>query len=374
MLVVNPANVSVDNSTGGVELNGLPLESVTWKECKDIMASSTLSSASPPLFVILLLRTGEPMGLLCERVAEIVNKQITTTNHTNTTRNTQSANRFRFLKVDVSNNNDAGKELGIKTLPCFLMMQNESLLYAGTIGGKRKSEPTAKPRVLLVEPDIRHQIEIEKCLKRAHCEVSIALSVQQAMEMLHILESASSTSSSMRSLPFELVLLAEELQSPEVTTLGQRLGKYTKTRSTVVCALVSVLGQEGMNKLRAVIWDKSCSEDISSLINPPLSHVVSVATQKPLKTAAITKLLSMSTYQEKQAASTTENTMNGLTPNTLLEKMNQVLSSSIPSATSRSMSVGRGTTMPYVGIRMSAEDIKFRGTDLVPKNISSNIR
>mgnify|MGYP000491037628 CR=1 FL=1 len=93
------------------------------------------------------------------------------------------------------------------------------------------------------------------------------------------------------------------------------------------------------------------------------AKIVSIAAQKPLKAAAITKLLSLRTPKNDAM-------ITGLSPETLLAKMNQVITQGT-SGQNKSFQ-GVAGSAGYVGIRLSTEDISIRGKDLVASQLDYN--
>lgn len=83
----------------------------------------------------------------------------------------------RMLQIDVSESSSVIKELGIKSLPIFLIFQGSNLVYAGSIGGRNvKIDSTHKPQVMLIESNFRDQITCEKTLRKLGCEPFLCLS------------------------------------------------------------------------------------------------------------------------------------------------------------------------------------------------------
>eukprot|EP01041_Mallomonas_annulata_P002371 gene2371-4603_t len=376
MLVVNRSRVSANNPQGCVEVPGLSLESMGWNEVKDDLSLASSNPTNSAIFVILLYRSGDPKGLYCDHVAQIVNQRLqdekttassrTATSVTPLTANNATAsaritsnnntsninNKFRMIKVDVSENNNAVKELGIKNLPTFVMKQGNTLMYAGLIGGKKlKSNFSTAPKVqvLLVEPIFQHQIDTEKALRKAGCEVFLCLTAAEAMERVQ------SLSSTEYGLPYSLVLISDAIQTADVANLGQRLATYVKSGQVIVCALATVREDSGSDAAVAVAWDHHCTDDVSLVVAAPLSTVATVAMRKPVRFISVERLLVRLKKPTGLVIS------GGLTPDTLYDKMLSV------HAEATGKPIGQRTVVSnsYVGIRLASEDGQFRGRKLI---------
>jgi len=351
VIVVNRTRVTPDNPQGRVTLAGLPLESLSWQSLKDNMARCA-ALASSPVFVILLLREGDPVGLKCEKIASAVNEMLDKAAREDTKAKSSGhgTTRFRMVKINVSDNNDALADLGVKTLPTFVMKHAGNIVYSGLLGGQKLTtlpQEYEKPQVLLIEPSFDSQIVAEKTLKRAGCAVYLCLNAQQAIEMVRQV-SMNSTKC------FDIVLISEDVQSPEVTSLGQSLSSFMKSNATIACGLVCSQSLSAREEARDAVWESYCTHDVSLVLSSPLSRVVTMAMRKPIKAHAIEHLLGMHSAPKNKLTV-------GLTVESLYAKMREVEAASASRAGN-----GRALAGPsHIGIKLSSEESLVRGTQLV---------
>ena len=112
-----------------------------------------------------------------------------------------------------------------------------------------------------------------------------------------------------------------------------------------------MLGETGHHNVHAVQWEKDFTSAEVDVLSPGLlAGFATIAIQNPVKAASIKKLRSMQVIPQEDAAL-------GLTPETLKLKIASFIESS---------SAGQRIA-PKVGIRMSAEDVKIGGKDLIRK-------
>lgn len=409
MLVVDPQAVTSDNPTGMVEIRGLPLQHVRWEQLK----SSLINEDPKLLTVVLVLRAGDPICCSYLRIAEIVhlkyqkyrselnshnnttNTNSTNLNSTNNTNNTNNTSRPpsainsssatynissrppKMYQIDVSESSNVIKELGIKSLPIFLIYQGSNLVYAGSIGGRNVKLDTTvhKPQVMLVESNFRDQITCEKTLRKLGCEPFLCLTINEAVNRIQQFSNPLPNSSGHTPDPviFDLILISEDVPGGDLMNLRRVLKDVTQDSSsssnnrhnnsnnngsnnnnsggrTIVAMLINVLGEFGRSNLNAVHWESGCTNDVTAFSRRDLANVCSAAIQKPIKQIAIEKLLSM-----RQLSHVDSNF--GLTPETLERKISQVFQEALN---------GQCRRIDYVGIRMSAQDTKLRnGRELV---------
>lgn len=257
-----------------------------------------------------------------------------------------------MVQIDVSQNSAVVTELGIKTLPLFLMFQGQNLVYGGSIGGRKiKLDSSHKPQVLLIESNFKDQITCEKTLRKVGCEPFLCLSFAEAVNRIQQLSNPSPDRSGRLPDPviFDLILISEEIESDNLMLLRKVLKDVTKDNRTIVALLVSVLGEFGRANLNAVRWDSGCSSEVTSFSRRDLSDVCSVAIQKPIKQHSIEKLLTMRTLPQNESNF-------GATPDSLEAKIQRIQSEAL-----------NGTRPPieYIGIRLASQDTKMRnGRDL----------
>lgn len=400
-LVVDKTAVTADNPTGMVVPVGLPLASVYWRHFKAEIGAM-VSNPSAPLTVILLLRNGDARGHAFERVAEIANlmadnERSSCMKSAASTRRATSAPAsgegagssgmksggvgssgaaeelkyvvdkastagLRMLRMDVCENNEIVSELGVKSLPTFLFFKGPNLAYAGPVGGKKvKLTISSKPQILIIEPDFKMQVQIEKSLRKNGYDTFLCLTVAEAMDRIHQFSGIGDTAS----IVFDVVLVAEDVSSMDLSVLAQRLAENVKSRRTVIAALVSVLGPRGKHNLEAVSWHHHFSNEVSTLLPVPLSNIAQAVIQKPVKPISVEKLLSMRHVPP-------EDLNFGLTPETLLNKVKKVyddlLGKSAPMMShftaTGAAALASTQSSQYVGIRLSAEDVRMRGKSL----------
>mmetsp|Transcript_10906 Transcript_10906/g.16621 ORF Transcript_10906/g.16621 Transcript_10906/m.16621 type:complete len:700 (+) Transcript_10906:130-2229(+) len=362
MLVVDPAAVTSDNPTGMIEIQGLPLQGVKWDVLKSSLAAAPASPNSP-LTVVLVMRGGDPISCSYLRITELYNRSIT--EQGGTKRNTSSTTVSRagsrpasgkatdqsipqLYKIDVSENNRITKDLGIKSIPTFLMFNGKNLVYAGSVGGKKvKLDSTHKPQILLVESNVKHQIPAEKTLRRMGCDAFLCLGVSEAVNRVQQMTKPTPDASGRTADPvvFDIVLISEDVGAENISLLQKALSEFTKENRTVVAMLISVLGEYGRSNLNAANWESGCTSDVAAFMRPDLATLCSVAIQKPIKPMSIEKLLSMRVVPDADANF-------GLTPDSLRMKVNKVYND---------VKSGQSKPIDYVGIRMSAHDTRMRG-------------
>ena len=385
LLVVNKDCVDANNPTGMMRPLGVPLRNIRWQAFKDILASAGTSTA---LSVVLFLRGGDAKCFAAERVAEIVNIDVSggspgtlatalggaaQGSHSHQENMKQVLTKgIQLFRVDVGENNDAAHELGIKQLPTFVMYTGRNLAYCGVVGGQKLKLPAAcpRPQVLLLESNAKHQIALEKILRRYECDVFLCLSINESIERVRQFSSGSDPRTK---IVFDLVLISEEMQGSELTLLCKVLSEFVNVKRTVMAGLVNVLGEHGPAALKSVDWQEAFTTNVRACLQPPLCDCVVAAVQKPLKPTSLQRLLDM-----RVVPSDDENF--GLTPESIVSLINQVQKGSFPGSTpvmsaafndgssqSLSASAAGSGGGGYVGIRLSAEDTKMRGRALVKK-------
>jgi CheY-like chemotaxis protein len=380
LLIVSKSHVNANNPTGMIRPLGVPLRNIRWPALKEMVTGAT--GPANAITAVIFVRGGDAKCFAAERVAEIVNIDIAGWEPGNGGKLCSAeggswsgsysfqenmkrvlTKGLRLFRMDVGDNNDAVAELGIKHLPTFVMYQGRNLAYCGVVGGQKLkiSSVCNRPQILLVESDARMQISIEKVLKRYSCDVFLCLSISEAVERV---AQFSNSQDDRTRIIFDLVLISEELQGTELSVLCKNLSQFVNDKRTIIAGLVSVLGPTGSAALRAVQWEDAFTLNVAAVVRKPLADCLAAAVQKPLKPAALQRLLNM-----RVVPSADENF--GLTPESLVQLVAQVQSSGQPgsapvmgSAFDNNGASGSGT---YVGIRLSAEDTKMRGRALVSK-------
>jgi hypothetical protein len=360
MLVVDPAAVTSDNPTGMIETQGLALPSVNWQRMKsELPVGSVLTT--DPLTVALVMRGGDPTSCSYLRITELVNKDLNEGNHHGSGSGNGSQSRPssakpagprcgkpNLIKIDVSENNSIITDLGIKSVPTFLMFHGARLVYGGPIGGRKvKLDTTHKPQILLVESNFRDQMSAEKTLRRMGCDAFLCLSVSEAVSRIQTMckKTQDASRNSREPVLFDVVLISEDVPAESMNVLQKELAEYIKSKRTSVAMLVSVLGEHGRNNLQAVKWEHAWTNDVSAFNRPAFTALCSSVIQKPIKPMAIEQLLS-----QREILHTDANF--GLTRDTLMSKIKMVQNEVLNC---------QAKDIKHVGIRMSAHDTRMRG-------------
>ena len=359
MIVVNKDEVSANNPTGMIETQGLPLLNNHWSDLKLGLPDSV--SSSSPLTVAIVLRGGDPKGQQWLRVSELVNMELHKIKESPEQASSSKVPESlistppNLIKIDISESNSLVTDLGIKSVPTFLMFHGRSLVYAGPIGGRKVKVATShKPLVLLIEPTFRQQMPAEKILRKVGCDVFLCSSLSEALSRIQQMTRPSPDSSGhvKEAVTFDLVLVSEEIADDNVLQLKKALYDVISNKRTIVAMLVNVLGESGKRNIKAVKWKSNFTEDVTAFSNSGLASICSAAIQNPIKANAVEKLLGMTVVPPND-------TNFGLTESTMKQKIAKV---------QEDVKNGRIAAISYVGIRMSAEDTVMRGKSLI-KNI-----
>lgn len=92
---------------------------------------------------------------------------------------------FRFVIVELAEDRSFGQKYGIKEVPFCLMFSGGQIVYQEKLGGMKmvqRDTYTARPRVLLVEPNPNNQLKIERALKRAGFSSDLAVDASVAAQ------------------------------------------------------------------------------------------------------------------------------------------------------------------------------------------------
>jgi hypothetical protein len=363
-LIVNPSLVTLRNPTGMIVPRGRPLQRVKWNDLKTSNLEAQKSGESPnsPITVALLIRNTDNKAKSFEGTCELVNLDLFTAEEEESSKGgTKIDGAFRLIRIDITENSDIIKDLGLKEFPTFVMYHGGRMIYSGPIGGRKvKIGASSKPQVLLIEPDPKHQIKAEKSLKKLYCDSFLCLSVSDAMERLNQFQGGENSVSNV----MDLILISDEIATSDLNSLFKRLGDNIKTKRVVICGLVNMLGDKGKRNCKTVKWDDNfCTDEFDSVLPDPLYKVVQVAMQKPIKAAAITKALSMRVIPD-------DDINYGLTPESLISKMNSVrkrlvMGNSLAFTSRKGGPVNNSDMLStYVGTRLSVEDVLMRGVSL----------
>lgn len=367
MIIVDPSAVTPQNPTGMLRTRGKDLGSLSWRDIKSMFATAPAAIIpGSPLIVGLIMRDGQPDCCIAKGITELVNLEMNGDSGDRSSSSSSSSSRapsreqggtrkgpVEFVKIDVSADSSILVELGIKSMPTFVMINSGRLCYAGPIGGRQiHLRSKANTQVLLIEPTFKDQISMEKTLKKNNCDSFLCLDVFQALERLRLISQSASNGGN--EMIFDLVFISEDVSEGDFDALYRKFAGLVKAKRTVIAGLVSVLGEDGKRNLNAVPWTDYTSFEVDKVMTGPISQIASVVIQKPIKVSAIRKLLTLRTVP-------TEDVNFGLTPDTLKMKIDAVQDS----LASGSASSFRSGSQPNVGIKLSAEDVKFAGRSLI---------
>ena len=195
-----------------------------------------------------------------------------------------------MMKIIVGDDTSVLKDLGIKTLPTFVMFHCGRIAYAGPVGGRKVKAATASSRaqVLIIEPNFSDQIAMEKFLRKNECDTFLCLNTGQAIERL---QQFSRIGNRGGEVIFDMILISDQIQGLELDILYQKISANVKSRRTIVCAVVSVLGEHGRHNYDCVDWKDFATDEIDKAVVGPLAKIVSLALQKPLKPGTSTLTL-----------------------------------------------------------------------------------
>lgn len=284
LATIDPNNVTHSNPTGMVVPIGDPISTLKWKDLKEEnrLAAST---AGTELTVAVVGRVGQPDYMALLRIADFVNLQM---------KDMPEMTGVRVVRVDAGEDTSIIREMNLKYLPTFLAFKKGNCIYSGQFGGQKVQSfaLSASPKVLIVEPNFKRQMAMEKTLKKMNCDVFLCLSAGEALLRLRVLTRPGSG----QVIP-DIVLISHELgvsQAQDLGALGKQLEQFTSIRRTVVAATVDVLGAQGHANIKATTWSKSASSnEVGALLQQPLVNYAKILIQKPIKQKSIEELISM---------------------------------------------------------------------------------
>jgi hypothetical protein len=358
MLVVDPTNITSNNPTGMVTIEGKPLTRMNWRKSKASMRlgeGGLPESSAGKLLVALIMRTGDPAGVAAKGVAEVVNLQMEKDTGGSALA-PRSSGRGRgdvdaeLGFFDVGDDSSILTDLKIMSLPTWVFFYGSRLVYAGQIGGRKLRLPATLERkqVLVVEPIFKRQVAMEKTLRKCGCDSYLCLTAGEAEERVRTL--GTSSDAHPHPVVFDLVLISDEISHGDLSALTKRLGPQIESGRTICAGLVSVLGEKGKSNLKTIAWRKDFTSDDFSGINSTFAGSISVLLQTPIKSSSIMHLFGLQTP-------VADDSNFGLTPDTLAAKIRHVQDDIIS---------GRAHGNEFhVGIRLSAEDTQMRGVSLV---------
>ncbi len=347
-IIVDPSTATPQNPTGMVKCKGRGLESISWKEFKNFLIPTSCSIVPQSLLIIgLIMRDGQPDCCIAKGISELVNLELNG--------NSGYDSDVKIVKIDVSDDSSVLGELNVKSLPLFMMINSGRLVYAGQIGGRQvRLRKHDRARVLLIEPIFKHQVASEKNLKKCYCDSYLCLDVHQALRLLD------QGNRMENPLQFDIVFISEDVEGGDLDTLYRKLSPYITIKRTIVAILVNVQRDLRNPALNSVKWLDYLSSKIDEIVpsDNPIRNLAQVVVQKPVKVSSIQRLLHMRKVPS-------EDTNFGLTPETLKAAIKAVQESL---KVRKTLTADNGA-IPKIGIRLSAEDTKFRGQKLIYSNL-----
>ena len=359
MAVIDRTKITPANPTGMMTPEGMPLIHTAWNVLKPQLENDATGS-SGPLKCCLVARRGDPLGLAYERVAELTNLKLAQARDAPSSGSPQVGLKkrtrdYEFYNVEVGKDSSVLSDLQVRTLPTFVVFKAGQMVYAGPFGGRKVkgTAPVARKTCLIIEPTFKYQIAMEKTLRKLGCDTFLTLNASEALARLSSYTLGGSTGGAAQA--FDFVMISERINGHELDALGKKLGADVKTGRTVIAALVEMLGDRGKKNVKAVKWDKDfTTHDTGPLLQGSLAGLAKVAIQTPIKAASIGRLrqLQLNTGEGDAAF--------GLTPETMVAKLDQLDDAPI--------SAGHpGLSSSSVGTRLQVDDIRMSGMDLTRK-------
>jgi CheY-like chemotaxis protein len=286
---------------------------MTWKAIKDDNKLAA-NSAGSDLTVALVGRVGQPDYMALLRIADLVNLMLKDM--------PELSGGVNVVRVDAGEDTSIIREMNLKYLPTFLAFKKGVCIYSGQFGGQKVQSfaASARPQVLVVESNPKHQMAMEKTLKKLNCDMFLCLSAADALQRLRQV-SRSSGAEGKSQLVFDVVLLAHDLgvaQAQDMGALGKQLEQYTSINRTVVAATVDMLGTQGHANIKAVSWSKNFSStETGAMLQQPLINFAKTLVQKPIKARSIQELISKRTVGDGGGYL-------GMTPSNFIAKLKEL--------------------------------------------------
>ena len=227
------------------------------------------------------------------------------------------------------------------------MWSGGNLSYIGQAGGNKvRLGPSHRPKVLLIEPSYKFQLNTEKLLKKASCDSFLCLSVSAALDSLQKLMTTNAADNA-----FDLILVAEEViesQASELSILRGKIAGDVESGKTIVAAMLSTTPQN----LKTFSWnDIGLSEDVGNI--PGGSRLFHRVSQKPMKSTGILELLNQRQYMRDDLY-----VQMGLTPESFITKINAVREGAISGG-------AKDVSMISKQLHLSIQDVNYKGSNLV---------
>ena len=284
LAVVDANNITVANPTGMLVPVGDPLDTISWKALK----AENAQGGGAELTVCVVGRVGQPSYMALLRMADLANMMM---------KDMPELAGVKLVRVDAGEDTSIIRELNLRYLPTFVAFRKGACVYSGQFGGHKVQtfEESARPQILIVEANPKHQMSMEKTLRKLSCDSFLCLSAGQALDRLR--QISRSAGEGKTQLVFDLVLVAQDLQvsqMQDMAALGKQLEQFTSTGRTVVAATIDVLGPTGHENQHSVPWSKKyLSTECTALLKQPLINYAKVLVQKPLKQTSVEQLIAM---------------------------------------------------------------------------------
>ena len=247
-LIIDPNLVTLRNPTGMAVPIGKPLLVKIWQDFKKEMNDAGDANSQGLLTVALLYRSPDNRSREFERVAEYLNLELAEAEKDG------PPSPYRLIRIDISDDCSILKDLGVKDggLPCFVMYYGGKVVYAGECGGRKvKVKTEINPQVLIIDPNFKTQISMEKSLRKLGCDTFLCLSVGEAINRIQKMTFGGDNG--VKTI-MDLILISDEINSTDLDALSVKLSELVKQKRVCIVGLVNVLGTNGSYNYNAVKW------------------------------------------------------------------------------------------------------------------------
>jgi hypothetical protein len=294
---------------------------------------------------------------------------------------------FRLVKVEMSESRAMVQKYNIFSIPFFLMFHGGKLVHASQLGGKRSrvraqtknSELTQHmddpPKILLVEPCFKFQLQIEKLLKKERMDWDLANSAAEAVQQIQRLASSSTGIGKVKQ-EYGIILMSDELDDAGVGNISRAVkGRLQGPAAMQSAAQAAETGgarpKTKPNTLMAAMVGRGAAydlpqrsglvEDPSLCLEPQMASVVSAAVTRSVKAVSMHQLCKRWAAKEamKPAASQGGGTTFhiGLTLENIIAAMKQAREDG-----RRGRVVGVESVQKGGGLALASSETKVRGT------------
>lgn len=324
MAIIDAQNITHSNPTGMIVPQGEALATMTWKQVKADVEAKVSGSE---MLACLIGRTGEPQYMAYLRIAALAKQKMTQTQERG----------IKLVRIDAGEDTSILRELDVRYLPAFVIYKNSKLAYLGPLSGRKQhSSGSYRPKIMIVEPNAKYQLKMEKSIKKLHCDTFICLSANDAVDRLQQMSRSSITGESVKAV-FDLVLISNEInrtESQELLALSKRLMEYTKTNRTIVATTIGILGPGGQNVLKSIKWNnQGICYDLEGHVSSPLLNMSKALLLNPLKASGVTDLLNLCENHDNDDLNF------GITCDTLIHQLKEIQSSTAVPLTRRRGSI-----------------------------------